>query len=103
MKIIEDISKKIEKEIAMAKMYAECALDVKEEYPSVAETYIKSAENHLATMALNHDLVVAMIADYRKNNGEPPQHMLILYNILHKQHIENAAAVKGMLALYKDT
>ena len=28
--------------------------------------------------------------------------MLLLYDILHRKHIENAAVVKGMFALYKE-
>ena len=40
--------------------------------------------------------------EYRKKNGEPPEAMKTLYEILHRKHIEHAAAVKGMLALYKE-
>ena len=40
--------------------------------------------------------------EYRKSKGEPPQGMQILYEILHRKSIEQAAAVKGMLALYKE-
>ena len=39
---------------------------------------------------------------YKKEKGEPPEHMKILYDILHKQQIEHLAAVKGMMSLYKD-
>ena len=102
MKKIEVMSGYIEKEIVEASDYARCALDMKETDPAIADTYIKIAENHMANMGLLHDQVVSVINEYRKTNGEPPQHMMILYNILHKKHIENAAAVKGMLALYKE-
>ena len=33
---------------------------------------------------------------------EKPEVMATLYEILHRKHIEHAAAVKGMLALYKE-
>jgi len=102
MKKIEVMSDCIEKEIAEASDYAKCALDMKETDPAIADTYIKIAENHMANMGLLHDQVVSVINEYRKTNGEPPQHMMILYNILHKKHIENAAAVKGMLSLYRE-
>lgn len=38
----------------------------------------------------------------RKKEGEPPEVMKTLYEILHRKHIEHADAVKGMLALYKE-
>ena len=53
-------------------------------------------------MNLLHTQVTLIIEDYRKKNGEPPEAMKVLYNILHRKHIEHAAAVKGMLALYKE-
>lgn len=102
MKKIQNLSNHIEKEIEAAQTYAKCALDMKETDPAIAEAYVKIAENHMANMGLLHNQVVAFISEYRKTNGEPPEHMMILYNILHKKHIENAAAVKGMLALYKE-
>ena len=39
--------------------------------------------------------------EYKKKNGDPPEAMKMIYDILHEKHIENAAAVKGMLSLYK--
>jgi len=43
MKIIEDISKDIEKEICSAECYAKKALEYKDSYPAVAEHYYKAA------------------------------------------------------------
>ena len=102
MKKIEKLSNKIETEIESAHEYAKCALEEKETDPAVAEVYYKIATNHLNDMSALHTQVVAIINDYRKERGEPPESMKMLYNILHKKHIENAAAVKGMLALYKE-
>ena len=102
MKKIEELSNKIEKEIESAGEYAKCALNLKESDPSTAELYFKIASNRLEDMAALHAHVVSIITDYRKEHGEPREDMKILYRIFHKKHIENAAAVKGMLALYKE-
>ena len=102
MKKIEILSQQIEKEIDNAYEYARCALDTKESDPVIAELYYKIASNKLNDMGLLHGQVVAIINDYRKDHGEPPEAMKMLYNILHKKHIESAASVKGMLALYKE-
>ena len=102
MKKIEKLSDKIEAEIESANEYAKCALELKETDPEIAEVYYKIAGNHLGDMGLLHTQVVAIINDYRKEYGEPPDAMKTLYSILHKKHIEHAAAVKGMLSLYKE-
>jgi ferritin len=101
MQIIQDLSDMIEEEIADAGKYARCALKHKEGSPALGEMFFKLANEELGHMSTLHTQVVSMIEDYRKKNGDPPEHMLMLYNILHKKHIENAAAVKGMLSLYK--
>lgn len=102
MKIIEELSDKISEEIECAEKYAKCALWYKEERPQLAETYYKIANEKIGHMGLLHTQVTSIIDEYRKKNGEPPEAMKTLYNILHRKHIEHAAAVKGMLSLYKE-
>ena len=52
-------------------------------------------------MELLHNQVVTIITNYRKEKGDPPKEMQILYDILHKKHIDHVTAVKGMISLYK--
>lgn len=102
MKIIEELCDMIEDEIECAEKYAQCALMKKQDYPQLADTFHKIATEKMAHMGLLHAQVVAIIEDYRKKNGEPPEAMKVLYDILHRKHIQHAATVKGMLALYKE-
>ena len=102
MKLIEILSDKIADEIECAESYAKCALNYKEERPQLAEIFYRIANEKLTHMNLLHTQVIAIIEEYNKNKGETPEHMKMLYNILHRKHIEHAAAVKGMLALYKE-
>ena len=102
MKEIEEISDKIECKIKKAEEYAQCALTKKESDASLAETYYKIANGQLEDMNLLHAQVVSKINAYKQQKGQTPQSMKILYDILHHKHIEHAAAVKGMLALYKE-
>ena len=102
MKIIEKLSEKIEKEIDCAEEYARCALNYKEARPQLAEVYYQIATEKMQHMLLLHNQVVAIIEEYKKTKGEVPEAMQTLYEILHRKHIEHAAAVKGMLALYKE-
>ena len=103
MKIIEVISADIEKEIDRAECYIKRALEYKENYPTTAEHYYKAAIEAVANITGNfHPAVTELIDAYKKEKGEAPEPMKIVYNILHKQHIEHLAAVKGMTTLYKD-
>ena len=102
MKIIEILSDKISDEIECAEDYIKCALTYKDDRPQLAETFYRIANEKIGHMGLLHAQVVAIIDEYRKAKGEPPEAMMTLYNILHRKHIEHAAAVKGMMALYKE-
>lgn len=102
MKIIERLCDKIEKEIDSAEEYAKCALNYKEGRAQLAETFHQIAEEKMKNVMLLHTQVTSIIEEYRKANGEPPEAMKTLYDIMHRKHIEHAAAVKGMLALYKE-
>ena len=103
MKDIEELSDQIENEIESAECYAKCALNHKENRPQLADTYYRIANDKLTHMGLLHTQVVNIIEEYKKQNeNQVPEAMKILYEILHRKHIEHAAAVKGMLALYKE-
>lgn len=101
MKIIQELSENIEDEISDAHKYAKLALEYKDTNQTLAEMYFKLSNEEMGHMQTLHNQVVAIIDDYRKKTGDPPEAMQILYNILHKKHIGDAAAVKGMLSLYK--
>ena len=101
MKLVEKLSDMIEEEIEDAEKYAQCALNYKDDEPVLAETFYKLSNDELGHMQLLHGQVQTIINEYRKEHGEPPEAMLMLYDILHKKHIAHAATVKGMLSLYK--
>ena len=102
MIIIQKLSDMIEEEMNDAEKYARCALEWKDERPALADTFNKLANEEMGHANALHDQVVAIIADYRKKEGDPPEVMLKLYDILHKKHISRAASVKGMISLYKE-
>ena len=68
----------------------------------VAEMFYKLANEEMEHMSILHEQVVALIEAYRKENGKPPEAMLMLYDILHRKHINDASTVKAMIAMYKE-
>lgn len=102
MKIIARLSDDIERKIEQAECDIKTALELKDEFPTLAETYFKIASQELADMGVLHTHVASIIEDYKKKKGDPPEGMKLLYEILHKKHIQHTATVKSMLSLYKE-
>ena len=90
-------------EIKLAHKYAKCALEFKTEHSVLADTYYKLADEKLKHVGLLHAQVVNIINEYKKEHGDPPELMQSLYDMLHKQHIEDTLKVRNALALYRES
>jgi imidazolonepropionase-like amidohydrolase len=101
MKLIEKLSEMIDEEIEDAGKYAKCALKYKEENPALSKTFYDLSTDEMRHMTLLHDEVARIIAQYRKENGEPPTAMLAVYDYLHEKQIERAKEVKDYQAMYR--
>ena len=102
MKIIQELCDNIDEEINDAIKYAKMALEYENDYPALAEAVSKIAEEEMKHMGILHTQVVAIIEAYRKKNGEPPESMRILYDIMHRKQIEHAAEAKAYMSMYKE-
>ena len=91
----------IEDEISDAEKYARCAIKHKEDHPKLADLFYRLSQEEMNHMSLLHDAVAEMIADYRREHGEPPKDMLAVYNYLHQKQIDRAIDVKGIQGMYK--
>ena len=103
MKIIEKLSEKISEEIHDAKCYAQMALETRETFPDLSRTLYEISTEEMGHMSRLHSAAADIIAQYRKDKGEPPAAMLAVYEYLHKKQIEQAAEVKALQAMYKDS
>lgn len=101
MKLIEKLSEMIDEEIEDAGKYAKCALKYKEENPALSKTFYDLSTDEMRHMTLLHDEVARIIAQYRKENGEPPTAMLAVYDYLHEKQIKKAKEVKDYQAMYR--
>ena len=77
------------------------ALEYREEYPELARIANNLSAQELDHMASLHTIVVNLIEQYRRTNGEPPADMQAVYNYLHKKHIDHAAKVNVLRSMYK--
>ena len=101
MKIIQVLSDHITEELEDACTYAKLALEVKDEYRSLSETFFALSQEEMRHHTMLHNEVVKLIADYRQKNGEPPANMLAVYDYLHKKAIEKAEEVKRYQQMYQ--
>lgn len=102
MKIIETLNEMIDDEICGIKDYAKLAIQMKDDYPIMADkiyTLSKEEEGHMRTL---HDIVTQIISKYRQENGEPPADMLAVYNYVHEKSIEKYEKAKRYQDMYKD-
>ena len=102
MKIIECLSKYIDEEIADAEKYAKKAIEVRETDKTLADNLFELSAEEMRHSQILHAQVTRIIADYRKEKGEPPAAMLAVYDYLHKKHIDKAAQIKVMQKMFSE-
>lgn len=101
MKIIEKLSEYIDEEISDAMKYAKCAIAYKDDNPSLADAFIRLSEEEMKHMMILHDQVVLIINEHKRKNGELPEVMKSVYDILHRKHIDKATEAKAAISMYK--
>ncbi len=100
MKIIKCLCEDMEYTLDAAEDDIKKAIMYKEEYPVAAKSFYTKSVMLMDSIKPQHDAVVALIADYRKEKGEPPEGMMAVYNYMHERHINKAAAIKALQDMY---
>ena len=101
MKIIKCLSELIEGELIDADKYIELAMRWKQEEPDTADLFYDLSVEEMGHMEKLHEEVAELIDEYRKEHGEPPKDMMVLYEYLHEKHIGTATQIKVKQAMYK--
>ena len=101
MKIIKCLSELIEGELIDADKYIELAMRWKHDEPDTADLFYELSVEEMGHMDKLHEEVIELIDEYRKEHGEPPKDMMVLYEYLHEKHIGTATQIKVKQAMYK--
>lgn len=101
MRIIEDLTTMIDEELGDAEKYARCALEKKEKYPMLAQTFYTLANEEMKHSNMLHDEVVRIINDYKSKGEEVPDEMQAVYDYLHKKRIDRASNIKLLIDQFK--
>lgn len=102
MKIIKEVCDYIDEELCDAEKYIRRALEIKQDYPEVAELMNMLSGEEMKHMQMLHNQVVKLIDNYKKTEGEPPAPMLAVYDYLHEKFIDHAKEIKIMQQMYME-
>lgn len=101
MKIIKELSEMIEDELEGAENYAHKALYLKEKDPTLARVLYEISMQEMNHVSMLHGEVEKLIAQHRREHGEPPAAMMAVYEYMHERHINEANEVKMYQAQYR--
>ena len=101
MKIIKCLSEKIEDELQDSLEYIDLAMRWKDEEPETADLFYELSVEEMGHMDKLHKEVVNLIEEYRKEHGDPPKEMMVLYEYLHEKHIGTATQIRVKQGMYK--
>ena len=101
MKLIREREENIEEEIHDIKKYAKMALEVKDDYPGLAQVLFNISVQEDGHQAALHAEIVKIIEEHRKTHGEPPATMMAVYDYLHKKSIDKLAEARMIQEMYK--
>lgn len=96
MKIIKCLAENIREEMHDAEKYAKMALEYKEQFPEMLDTFLTLSRQEVSHANMLHNHIVSLIRDYRAKNGDPPAGMMAVYDWEHEKMIDNMAKVKAL-------
>ena len=102
MKLIKELSHRIEEELCDAEWYVTKALENRDDRSDLADTYYALSLDEMKHMTLLHNIVVKLIEEVRKSGKEIPVGMEEFYDYLHQNHIEKAKEVRILQAMYRE-
>ena len=101
MKIIKCLAELIEEELNDSSRYIDLAMKWKDEEPDTADLFYELSTEEMGHSEKLHEEVKELIEEYRKEHGEPPKDMMVLWDYLHEKHIETATRIRVKQGIYK--
>lgn len=101
MEVIKKIARNMKKRLALANCDIDIALWYKEKYPELAKSQYSLSVEEINHLKQQHDNIVALIDEFKKEGHEVPAAMQALYDFLHEEYIECMSEVKTKQAMFK--
>ena len=101
MRIIKCLTQFIDEELGDAEKYAKKALELKEDYPELAESMFYLSGEELKHMTLLHNHAEKLISQLKDNPDPRTEGMKIAYELLHEQAIEKEKGVRILQGMFR--
>ena len=101
MKIIKCLYELIEEELEDSQKYIDLAMKWRADEPDTADLFYDLSVEEMGHFDKLHEEVTELIAEVRKEQGEPPKEMMVLYDYLHGKHIGRATEIKIKQGMFK--
>lgn len=101
MKELKEIIGDIGESLENAECYAKEAVKHKEQFPALASTYARIAQDELNHVDMLHRHAVEMIESKERSGAEVPASMRAVWDWEHEKQIDEAADVRRLLDMYK--
>lgn len=100
MKIIKCVVKNIEEELGDAEKYAKLAIEFKDAYPELSETFINLSKQEVNHANMLHSGIERVIKNLKAEGKEAPAAMQVVYDWEHEKMIDNLSKVKVLQELF---
>lgn len=97
MKMIKELSDRIKEELEGVEDYAALASRYRGLNDTLSALYGEIAAQEMTHVDKLHGKAMEIIAAWRKDHGEPPRQMAMLWEHEHKRMIQRMAAAKMMM------
>ena len=101
MQVIKKTIKNMKKRLCLAECDIDLALKYKDEYPELAKNQYTLSVELMNQFKLQHDYVVQIINNYKKQGYEVPEGMQAIYDYVHEEYTDWAAEIKAKQELFK--
>ena len=99
MKIIKELAERIHEELEGAEDYAQLAARYRGHNDGLAAMYAEIAAQEMTHVEKLHGKAVEVITAWRREHGDPPKQMEVIWDHEHKRMIKRAGEVKAMLEM----
>lgn len=101
MKLLKDLISKSYDTLDEIEWYASQAHNIRVEHKSLADTYIKIAEMHIAVYNMLHEKMVMLIEEKKASGVAVPHEMQVIWDYEHSKLIKEFAEAKILIEEYK--
>lgn len=101
MRVIKKDMQNMKKRLQLAECDIDLALEYKETQPEFAKLHYNLSIECINQFKQQHDIIVQIISNYKKNGREVPEAMQAVYDYMHEEYIDWITEIKIKQELFK--